>query len=208
MVSKTKKILITSGPTWVAIDDVRVISNVSTGKMGEALVAACRKKHFDVTLLEGPVLNVNTRKDIRVIKFKFYDELLSLLKKELTKNYDVVIHAAAVSDYKLKKPFKTKLSSHLEHLKLDLVPTQKMIHLIKKINPRVFLVGFKLEPKLNVGVLRQKTQDLFKNAHCDLVVANSTNARHYCGYILHPSGKILAHPMSRAGLAHALVKLL
>ncbi len=203
-----KKVLITSGPTWVPIDQVRVISNTSTGKMGEALVDACRKNRFEVTLLEGPVAYPSQRKDIRILKFKFYDELLALLKQELKKKYDVVIHVAAVSDYKLKNPFKAKLSSHLKELKLNFIPTQKMIPLIKKINPKTFLVGFKLEPKLNMGALRLKTRDLFQKSKCDLVVANSTNAHHYCGYILNREGKVLAHPMSREGLASALVKLL
>ncbi len=109
-----KKILITCGPTWVPIDSVRVLSNISSGKLGQMLARELSKKGAQVTLLEGPVetpLTGAASGKIRVLKFKTFDELFKNLKAELKKPWDAVIHAAAVSDYRPKPAEITKLSS-------------------------------------------------------------------------------------------------
>ena len=188
---KNKNVLITSGPTWVAIDDVRVISNRSTGEMGRALARAFQKVGARVTLLEGPIS---------------FEELERRLEKELRKNYQVVVHAAAVSDYQLKRPFPSKLSSHKRNLSLTLKPTKKIIQSIKKINPKVFLVGFKLEPRLTKSKVKGLTKDLFKKAGCDLVVANKVNGKSYQGFMVSPQFEILNQSYSRMNMAKALVR--
>ena len=185
------RVLITSGPTWVPIDDVRVISNHSTGKMGRELAQAFLKAGAKVTLLEGPIA---------------FDELQRRLKTELKKNVQVVVHAAAVSDYELKRPFPSKLSSGKRNLSLTLKPTKKLIQIIKKINPKVFLVGFKLESKLTKSKVKGLTKDLFKKASCDLVVANKVNGKSYQGFMVSPQFEILNQSHSRMNMAKALVR--
>ena len=103
--------MITCGATWTPIDDVRVISNVSSGEMGHLIAQAFRQKGAQVTVIEGPVTHTLTDKKIKIIKYRFFDELASVLKKELLKKYDIIIHAAAVSDFKVKGPSKRKISS-------------------------------------------------------------------------------------------------
>lgn len=156
---KNKKILITAGPTWVPLDRVRVISNVSTGETGRTIARYAAKKGADVTLLSGPV---------------YFDELQKLLRQQLKrKKYDIIIHAAAVSDYRPVRFFDKKIKSGNKNLIIHLRPTPKIIDSIRKLAPKAFLVMFKLE----VGKSKNKLIDIaYKNMLCsgaDLVVANN-----------------------------------
>ena len=205
---KNKRVLITCGPTWIPIDPVRVLSNRSTAQLGQILARDLNQQGARVTVLLGPAVQEIPAKAVRIIRFCFFDELFQLLEKELRKNYDIVIHAAAVSDYQLKKPKKNKLSSRLKRLKLELIPAPKLIERIKKINPKIFLIGFKLEPRLSKETACQKAGPLFEKAGCDLVVANSVDHRKYKGWILNRKRQILAFTDSRENLSKALIKIL
>ena len=202
---RNKKVLITCGPTWIPIDAMRVISNQSTGTLGQMIAEDFAKAGAKVTLLEGPVTRELKSKTIKILKFVFFDEFAGLIKKELKKKVDICIHAAAVSDYKLKKPGRKKISSQLRSLKLELIPTQKIIHLIKRLNPKLFLVGFKLESKITKAAAKRKSQALFQKSKCDLVVANSLQGQKYSGYILDKSNAFLTHKNTRKQLSKALV---
>ena len=68
---KNKKVLITCGPTWVPIDDMRVIANRSTGEMGYLLAEAFAKEETKVTLLLGPVEEKALSKNVRKVRFTF-----------------------------------------------------------------------------------------------------------------------------------------
>ena len=189
---KNKRILITSGPVWVSIDDVRIISNRSSGQLGRILAKQLTQKGAKVDLLEGPIE---------------FNKFFKKFKNELKKKYEIVIHAAAVSDYRLKKPFQQKLSSRLKNFKLELVPTPKIINVVKKVAPHVFLVGFKLESTLNRKSVHQKCLRLFRDAQCDLVVANCVHGKKYQAYILNKQD-ILTKVSSREELAQKLVKII
>lgn len=202
---KNKKILITCGPTWVPIDDVRVISNTSSGSLGHTCAKICLEKGARVTLLEGPGTGALTETGIRRVKFHFLNELEDLLKKELLREYDVVIHAAAVSDFKLKRPFSGKLSSKPKELTLTLVPAKKLINLIKKISPKCFLVGFKMEPRYHQERLMKKARELLQRSQCDAVVANALNPG-YQAFILYKEGEATAPVKSRLKLVQHLIQ--
>ena len=188
------------------IDDVRVLSNISTGELGQTLAKELANKGAKVTVLEGPVPQALKLKSVRVLKFRFFDELQRLLNQELKKKYDVIIHAAAVSDFRLKRVFMTKLGSG-KRLKLELVPTPKLIESIKRKNPNAFLVGFKLEPNLSPNSAKGFARDLFKKAKCDLVVANSVSRGKYQGYIINRQ-HILIYEKTKKQLTQILVKIL
>ncbi|MBI3602658.1 MAG: phosphopantothenoylcysteine decarboxylase [Candidatus Omnitrophica bacterium] len=197
-------VLITCGPTWVAIDDVRVISNHSTGQMGHLMAHQFAARGARVTLIEGPVTHAWVGQSVKVIKYQFFDELVQVLKTELRKKYDMVVHAAAVSDFKVAKIVKGKIAS-AKSLSLTLIPTPKLIEGIKKIAPKIFLVGFKFKPYLNTRRVAQETRALFDKAHCDLVVANSIQDG-YRGFIVDKEGHILAKATNKKILAKSLVK--
>lgn len=171
MALNNKYILITSGPTSIPLDDMRILTNQSTGEMGRLLANALVKKFSKVTLLEGTVSTTKMlSKKVTLKSFQFFDDLDVLLKKELKKKPDIVIHAAAVSDFKLKKIFKGKISSD-DKFTLDLIPSKKLILDIKKYAPECFLVGFKLESRFFKAV--EAAGKLIEKAKCDLVVANT-----------------------------------
>ena len=183
------RVLVTCGPTWVPIDAARVISNHSTGEMGRLIAARLKKAKAKVTLLQGPMS---------------FDEFAKRFKAACAKKYDIVVHAAAVSDFQLKSVSRGKLSSG-KALNLPLVPTEKLIKAVKRISPRTFLVGFKLGSTLRGSVKEAKR--LCIDAGCDLVVAN-TKARGYQGCIINADGNVLAKATRKNKIAASLAQIL
>jgi len=204
---KGKRVLITAGPTWVPIDGVRVISNLSSGAMGRALARTFARAGARVTLLEGPVPNAADIPGIRTIKFSFYDELGRRLKQELKKPYCCVVHAAAVADYRLSKPSRGKLPSGKKRLNLKLVPTQKLINKIKRWRPACCLVGFKLLPAGQSRMVRAQACRLRKESGCDLIIANVLKPR-YQAWLLDSKENVLARADARPGIAKKLIHTL
>ena len=147
---KKKKVLITAGSTCVPIDSVRVITNIFKGRLGIEIAKQFTKEGFDVTLLLGNsdlFLDESFYGSMRVLSFKYYDELLNMVSDEMKNNYDIVIHSAAISDYRLADYKAGKIKSGQKELILRLTPTAKIVDLFKKIKPEVFLVMFKLDRK-------------------------------------------------------------
>lgn len=201
---KGKKVLITCGPTWVPIDDMRVISNLSTGRLGQQLARDLSKKKANVTLLEGQVEKPLDTKTLRILKFTFFKDLQKLLKEQLNKKWDIVIHAAAVSDYHLKQTHRKKIDSGKKKLTINLEPTPKLLNLIKRKNAKATLVGFKLESSTNKETLRKRGRKLIDEAQCDFVVANSLKDG-YQGYILDRETQIIAKANSRTSIVKKLI---
>ena len=185
-----KRILITAGPTWVPIDRVRVISNLASGETGCLLAKKINALGFGVTLLLGPGSFLPPARNIKVKRFRYYAELAGLLMQELKQpGYAAIIHAAAVADYRPKSPHPGKISSGWKNLKLELVPTQKLIANFKKYRPKMFTVGFKFEPGVNSKQLLARGRRLLKKEDLSLVVANSD----YGGYRAYILGQAMAN---------------
>jgi len=182
---KNKRILITAGPTWLAIDRVRVISNTATGETGILLAERLQGIGAKVTLLLGAAEHQCLNKKIELIRFKFFGELRHLIKKELTsKKYDIAIHTAAVADYRPKNIFRKKIKSDIKEWKLTLVPTAKIIDLIRTLNSSLFIVGFKFETTQAKRILIRKAEELIQRANLDLAVANTVAKNKYLAYIV------------------------
>jgi len=205
---KSKKILVTCGPTWVPIDDMRVISNRSTGEFGHVIAENLKKEGAVITLLEGPVTSTERPKGVRVLKFLFFDELSNLLNEELKNDYDIVIHAAAVSDYQPTHTYGSKISSEFSRLTLNLTPAPKLIDNMKKINPKIFLVGFKLESSIEKEHMMVKAQNLMKRADCDLVIANCQDNKSYIAYIVDKERNVLGQGVGKKDVAKTLTRIL
>lgn len=181
-----KRILITAGSTWVALDKVRVISNTASGKTGLILAKKLKKAGFMVTLLLGPGENGGLKvKGAKIIRFRYFSELKRLLSFELRKNkYSAVIHAAAVADYKPEKIISRKTGSGLKNWDIRLVPTEKLIDSFKKYSGSLITVGFKFEPNASRNQLIDEGRKLLKRARLDIVVANSLKGGNYLAYII------------------------
>ena len=120
------RVLITAGPTREPIDDVRFISNRSSGQMGFALAQAAADAGHDVTLLLGPVLlPPSVGEAVRVIRFNTTADLEALLAEHFPQS-DVLIKAAAVADYRPSKLIQGK-TPRGEGLKIELEPTPDLV---------------------------------------------------------------------------------
>ncbi|MDD5567631.1 MAG: phosphopantothenoylcysteine decarboxylase [Candidatus Omnitrophota bacterium] len=204
---KNRKILITAGPTWIPIDNVRVISNTSTGKTGILLAEGLAKRGAKITLLLGPIGAYSLNKKIKVVNFKFFDELNSLVKNELKKKHDAIIQAAAISDYQPIKASKTKLNSDKDILKLVFKRTPKIIASLRRAAPGSFLVGFKFEPDLSGNKLVNKGRSLLKNSALDLVVANTSKNRRYAAYLV-SNKQVGVQVLSKEKMIESLIDLI
>ena len=188
------------------IDDVRVISNIATGETGIMLAEAFNRLGAKVTLLLGPVQVYPLNKNIKLIRFKFFDELKNKLLS-VASRCDVIIHTAAVSDYKPKNIRRYKINSGFTGLKIELTPTVKIINLLKRLNPSLCLIGFKFETGVSKDVLLSKARGLIKSARLDLAVANCVSRGKYTAYIL-DSGQIKGPWAAKKDMVLNLVKLL
>ena len=177
-VLKGKKVLITAGPTIEYIDPVRVITNQSTGKTGVLLASEFVSAGSKVTMIYGPGTEMPP-KGAKVVHVKTSSQMSEALKKEMRQKWDIVILAAAVSDYSPEKPSKTKLDSNLSRISLKMKKVPKMINDIKKIQKDVFLVGFKAETGISKEQLIKKAREKITQADCDLVIANDIGTKRY-----------------------------
>lgn len=166
---KGKKIIITAGGTSEKIDEVRFIANRSSGKMGVAIAEECYLRGADVLLLRAKS-SVAPRYLIKEKMFNTAEELMVLIKENF-KNTDFFYQVAAISDYKVDKSFKGKISSK-KSLELKLVPQIKIINQIKRISPKTILVAFKAEYNLSEKLLIEKALEKLKESQVNIVVAN------------------------------------
>jgi phosphopantothenoylcysteine decarboxylase/phosphopantothenate--cysteine ligase len=208
MTLKGKRVLITAGPTWVAIDKVRVISNTATGETGILLSEKLKNLGSKVTLLLGRAESCCLDKKIKLIRFSFIEELKRLIQTELKlKKYDIVIHSAAVADYKPAKFHNSKVRSGLKNWQLKLVPTIKIIDLLKKISPHSIVVGFKFERNFEKNEIIKKAGALMERANLDLVVANSIKNGRYLAYIIGSNG-IYGPMLNKKAMSNKLISLI
>ncbi len=152
---KGKKVLITSGPTREAIDDVRFLSNRSSGKMGAALARAALLMGAEVTVVTGPV-SIPLPLQAQVLKVMSAQEMLEAAREQ-AKTADLIIGAAAIADYRpaTKTPGKIRRSD--ANLTLDLVPNPDIIAELAKTS-RAILVGFAAEPSTDIQTAKKKME--------------------------------------------------
>ncbi len=175
---KGKKVLITAGPTIEYIDPVRVITNQSTGKTGVLLASEFVSAGAKVTLIYGPGTEIPP-KGSKVISVETSKEMSDALRKEMKQKFDIVILAAAASDYTPEKPSRIKLDSDLLRISLKLKRVPKMINDVKKLQRDTFLVGFKAEANVSKKELIRKAREKIVQAGCDLVIANDIGTKRY-----------------------------
>ena len=163
---KNKKILIISGPTSENIDDVRSITNRSSGKTGIELAKNVFERGADVKLWHGS----GTEKAPGYIETETFTSADELRKKLKKLKYDIILVPAAISDYTIKK-YDGKISSGKKEIILKLKPSPKIIKAIRK-NFKGFLVGFKLESNVSREKLLEKAYKYLKENNLDRIVAN------------------------------------
>lgn len=167
---KGKKILVTAGPTFEAIDPVRYVGNYSSGKMGLALAKSLMDKGADVHLIAGPIaIQADTLSGIKRYDVTSANEMYNK-SLELFPNMDGAILSAAVSDFAPVELSDRKIKSKKEDLIIRLEPTKDIAAKLGQLKSgKQWLVGFALETHDEVQNAREK----LKNKNLDLIVLNS-----------------------------------
>lgn len=169
---KGKKILVTAGATIEKIDDVRFISNKSSGKMGVAIARECFLRGGNVLLLRS-INSVGSQ--VKEVEFETAADLEKLIQK-YAKTYDVIFHTAAVSDFRLGNAQVGKISSKT-NVVLNLEPTGKIINKIKLINSKIKLIGFKAVWGLQENEVTSIAQKKIKESKADAIVINDVSRK-------------------------------
>lgn len=167
------KILITSGGTREAIDEVRFISNVSTGGTGAALANAFAARGHQVTLLRGQA-SVAPDATCQCEFFSSAEDLQARLKRQLSETcYDAVLMCAAVADYRPDALVSGKIRSDANELILRLVRTPKILPQIKGWRtPAPLVIGFKLTVSASAAQQEAAVNAQFASGGVDAVVQN------------------------------------
>jgi phosphopantothenoylcysteine decarboxylase/phosphopantothenate--cysteine ligase len=165
---KGKKILITAGPTYEAIDPVRFIGNHSSGKMGFDIANAAAGLGASVILVSGPT-NLKVKSAlIEVINVVSAHEMFDACHSHFN-DVDVAIAAAAVADYKPKVVAAQKIKKNTEEFSIELEKTKDILLSLGKIKQKQFLIGFALETENEIENAKLKIQ----KKNLDLIVLNS-----------------------------------
>jgi len=166
---KNKKILVIGGPTAEYIDDIRIITNISSGKTAIKLSKIAFYRGADVELWYGRGIT-NVPEYIKKTDFFSIKGIKELINKENLDDFDYIFVCAAISDYKpIKK--KGKISSKKSKLTIELKPTEKIISKIRKYAPKSKIIGFKVEEETKN--LKEKSIKLLKENKLDFVIANT-----------------------------------
>jgi phosphopantothenoylcysteine decarboxylase / phosphopantothenate---cysteine ligase len=185
------RVLITAGPTREYLDDVRYLSNASSGRMGYALAEAVLAAGHDVVLVTGPVgLAPPEGADVRHVETT--DQLLAACHA-VWSNCDGVIATAAVCDYRPRARFPGKLAKTGVSLELELVETADVLAELGRQKGSRWIVGFALESEefAHVNALRK-----LKDKNCNAIVLNrptAIGAEDNTVEVIDPAGQSVAH---------------
>jgi phosphopantothenoylcysteine decarboxylase/phosphopantothenate--cysteine ligase len=163
-----KKILVTAGPTYEAIDPVRFIGNHSSGKMGFDIAESAANYGADVILISGPTQLNTINPVINLIRVTSAKEMYDACH-EYFNSVDVAICAAAVADYKPKFIAEQKIKKTEASLTIELEKTEDILASLGKIKQNQFLIGFALETENEIENAKLKIQ----KKNLDLIVLNS-----------------------------------
>ncbi|MDR2221070.1 MAG: bifunctional phosphopantothenoylcysteine decarboxylase/phosphopantothenate--cysteine ligase CoaBC [Methylobacillus sp.] len=151
-----KKVLLTAGPTFEAMDAVRGITNLSSGKMGYALARAALEMGAEVTLVSGPVA-LNPPHGAKVIHVTSARQMLDGVMAHV-KSCDIFIGVAAVADYHVRNPNTQKIKKNAKTLTLELVPNPDILAKVAALPKPPFCIGFAAESENLREFAEQKRQ--------------------------------------------------
>lgn len=165
-----KKVLITAGPTYEAIDPVRFIGNHSSGKMGFEIAKASANLGAEVILVCGPTHQKISHSLIKVIPVVSAQNMYDVVH-QYYENVDVAILSAAVADFTPKEVASQKIKKNDKTLTLELSKTKDILASLGETKKQQFLVGFALETNNELENAKGK----LKRKNLNLIVLNSLN---------------------------------
>jgi phosphopantothenoylcysteine decarboxylase/phosphopantothenate--cysteine ligase len=165
-----KRILVTAGPTYEAIDPVRFIGNHSSGKMGYRIASEFASRGAEVTLISGPSQQA-IGDEVCLVKVVSAQEMFDAVNAAYT-DVDLVVMSAAVADYKPKNVSSVKLKKEKVDLsRIEMEPTVDILHYLGSNKKSQKLVGFALETDNELSNAKSK----LKRKNLDMLVLNSLN---------------------------------
>jgi phosphopantothenoylcysteine decarboxylase/phosphopantothenate--cysteine ligase len=198
-------ILITAGPTREHIDDVRFISNASSGRMGYALAAAAVRREHDVHLVSGPV-EMAPPEGAHTVRVTSAVEMLEAVLERVG-DADVLIMAAAVSDWRPKNRLPGKPGKGTEISSVELVLNPDILAESTRQNPEMLAVAFALEAEMDTESALRKMES--KGAR--MVVLNTIDAMgaHIADFAVYSreGEAVISGSRSKEELAEALLDL-
>ena len=221
------KILVTSGGTSEAIDRVRSITNHSTGHLGLVVTEALIKAGYEVCLITtSHAIKPVSHPNLKIIEIKNTLDLLEEMRN-LVKDYQVLIHSMAVSDYTpvymtsidevqasqdlskflTKQNTESKISSKEDAQILFLKKNPKIISLVKEWNPKIHLIGFKLLVDVTMDHLIDVARESLKKNQADIIVANDLtqiNSDQHLAYLVEKNDYQTAY--SKQEIAELIIK--
>ncbi len=199
------KILVTAGPTREPIDDVRFISNASSGRMGYAVAAAAAGRGHEVDLVTGPT-NLSLPEDVNVTKVMTALQMRDAVLERVS-GADVLVMTAAVSDWRFRESYPDKIEKSLESFSVELVPNPDVITEAIDKNPDMLAVAFALE----IGMDAESALEKMRRKGAAFVVLHSIEAMGaleadfavYSG----PGDPVISGRYTKEDLAEALLAL-
>ena len=174
-----KNILVTAGSTIEHIDPIRVITNLSSGKMGNIIAEEALRLGANITLVYGHgTYSPKSSPNLKIVRVNTSKEMYNAIVSELSfKRYDIAILSAAVADFTPERKSVKKISTSKEKILLTLSPTKKIINKIKHMSKQTFLVGFKAEYNVSDSKIIETAYEKLKECNGDLIVANDVGRK-------------------------------
>ena len=181
--------IVTAGPTFEPLDDVRRLTNFSTGKLGTELANFLTARGHNVTLLIGETATYKGERKAQSVKtFSTTADLRAKLKSlanQRSKKVDAIFHAAAVSDFAFGQIFveksddkfvalksSKKTSTRAGNLLVELLPTPKIIAELRGWFPKTKIIGWKFEADGNRADAIRAARNQIADCSTDFCVAN------------------------------------
>lgn len=201
-------VLVTLGPTRSYADDMRYLSNRSTGELGLKISEELFRRGADVSVVAGPT-QIQLPEYLKVKKVETNDQMfeaaLSVVREKKSR---VGVFSAAVLDFEFDRTESQKVSSK-SNWNVELKPSLKLIQRID--SPDMLRVGFKLESRLSVESLQQKAKDWASETKCEFVIANrleDVKPDAHRAFIWSASSKQFHEAASKKEIAENIVDLL
>ena len=175
--SRIPKVIITAGACYEMIDDVRAITNLSSGKMGLALAFAYYLRGFDVTLISSAQNLPKSMENLEFLSFKSSADLLEILKNKKLAKDDLLVMAAAISDYIPSQKAKGKIKKSGANLNLELKENIDILSSLKELKCKK--IGFKME--MDEQSALSSAKNMLENKALDAVCLNVLKAQNYFG---------------------------
>lgn len=165
-----RHVLITAGPTVEYLDPVRVVTNLSSGRMGTALAEAARDRGARVTLVYGPG-SASAPPGVKVVRVMTTAEMAAAVEAVMT-DVDLAIFAAAPCDFAPSTPASTKVGTADGTWNVALEPTPKILRAARNASSRAVIVGFKAETVDTDEALLVRAGAAMETSGADFTVAN------------------------------------